>query len=78
MDPKEEAAPVAPPTHNYVTISFPPDGDVSIGGNATVVQMLAASILLKRAATGMLDQAEIAQHQARRSLLAPLNGGRKS
>lgn len=55
---------------NYVTITFPEDGDVQIGGNATIVQMFAAAKLLERAAGGMLDQAELSALQARQSLLA--------
>lgn len=70
---------------NYVTVTFPPDGDVQIGGNATIIQMLAASKLLERAASGMLDQAELSALQARSALMAPIGpldhlskGGRRS
>lgn len=77
-----EATP-APEQVQHVTIVFPADGDVQITGNATIIQMLAASELLKRAANGMLDGAELSALQARSRIVTPLdhlgqNGARRS
>lgn len=62
--PAETATPPAE-LAQHVTVVFPPDGDVQISGNATIIQMLAASKLLERAASGMLDQAELSALQTR-------------